>query len=63
MDCENDIAKNLQLKNFRISDQSHQHIDFRCEDGRVLVSVDCVTISNLDLLSSGEMGVNSVIRS
>jgi hypothetical protein len=33
-------------------------IDYRCEDGRFPLSVSCVTISNLDLLSSSETGVN-----
>jgi hypothetical protein len=38
-------------------------IDYRCEDGRFLVSASCVTISNPDSLSSSETGVNPGIRS
>jgi hypothetical protein len=38
-------------------------IDYRCEYGRFPVSASCVTISNPDLLSSRETGVNPGIRS
>jgi hypothetical protein len=38
-------------------------MDYRCEGGRFLVSGNCVTISNPDLLSSSETGVNPGIRS
>jgi hypothetical protein len=39
------------------------NIDYRCEDGRLMVSASCVTISNLDSLSTSETGNNSGIRS
>jgi hypothetical protein len=38
-------------------------IDHRCEDSGSPMSVSCVTVSNLDLLSSSETGVNPGIRS
>ncbi len=38
-------------------------IDYRCEDGRFLVSTSCVTISNPDSLCSCATGVNLGIRS
>jgi hypothetical protein len=38
-------------------------MDYRCEVGRFLVSANCVTISNPDLLSSSETGVNLGTRS
>ncbi len=37
--------------------------DYRCEDGRIRLSTSCVTISNLDSLSSSETGVNPGTRS
>ncbi len=48
-----------------LSSASHsdQTIDYRCEDGRFPVSVSYLTISNPDLLSSIETGVNPGIRS
>jgi hypothetical protein len=38
-------------------------IDYRCEDGRFPVSASCVTISNLDSLSSSKTVVTPGIRS
>jgi hypothetical protein len=38
-------------------------IDYRCDDGGFLESVSCVTISNRDLLSSSETGVNAGTKS
>jgi hypothetical protein len=38
-------------------------IDYRCEDDCCSVTASCVTISNPDLLSSNETGVNPGIRS
>jgi hypothetical protein len=39
------------------------HVDFRRENAHFSVSASCVTISNPDLLSSNETGVNPGIRS
>ncbi len=38
-------------------------IDYRCEDGRFPVCTSCVTISNPDLFSRSETGVNPGLRS
>ncbi len=43
--------------------QSIYSIDYRYEDVRFQVSASCITISNLDLFSSSETGVNPAIRS
>jgi hypothetical protein len=40
-----------------------QCIDYRCEDGRFPVLASCVTISNPNLLSSSDTGVDPGIRS
>ncbi len=40
-----------------------QTLEYRCKDGRLTVSSCCVTISNPDLPSSSETGVNPGIRS
>jgi hypothetical protein len=37
-------------------------IDYRCEEGNYPVPSSCLTISNPDLLSSSETGVNSEIK-
>jgi hypothetical protein len=39
------------------------YTDYRCEDGRFLMSASWVTISDQDSLSSSETGVNPGIRS
>jgi hypothetical protein len=46
-----------------VYDRRVQHIDYECEDGRFPVPASCVTISNPNLLSSSETGVNPGIRS
>jgi hypothetical protein len=38
-----------------------QGVNYRCEDGRFLVSAICVTTSNLDLLSSLKTGCDQVM--
>jgi hypothetical protein len=38
------------------------HTDYRCENGRFRVSTSCVTISNLNFISTGEAGVNPGIK-
>jgi hypothetical protein len=40
-----------------------EDIDYKCEDGRILVSTRCVAISNPHLLSSSKTGFNPGIRS
>jgi hypothetical protein len=38
------------------------HIDYRCEDGRFIMSARCVTSSDPDSLSSSKTGVNLEIE-
>ncbi len=38
-------------------------VGYRCEDGRIPVSVGCMTISNPESFSSVETGLNPGIRS
>ncbi len=54
---------NSVRSNLLVLDHVVAPLDYKCKEGRFLVSALCVTISNPDLLSCSETWVNSEIRS